>query len=50
MGKVVDGDLQVLGVQNLRVGGASVIPSTIFAPIQACMYALAEQAVETILS
>ncbi|KAI0199761.1 GMC oxidoreductase [Astrocystis sublimbata] len=44
MGKVVDGELRVKRVQNLRIVDASVFPISIGAHIQAAVYALAEQA------
>ncbi len=49
MGKVVDTDFKVKGVEGLRVVDASVIPTPIAFPLQACVYALGEQAVDIIL-
>ncbi|OBS24679.1 hypothetical protein FPOA_05219 [Fusarium poae] len=44
MGKVVDTEFRVKGVEGLRVVDASVIPVQISAHIQAPLYALSEQA------
>lgn len=44
MGKVVDTDLKVKGVQGLRIVDASVLPVVITGHLQVPVYALAEQA------
>lgn len=49
MGAVVDSDHRVIGVTGMGVVDASVIPPPISCPIQACVYALAEQASDIIL-
>ncbi len=50
MGKVVDSDLRVFGVDGLRVCDASVLPCPIGAHYQVVVYAIAEQAAEIIAS
>ncbi|KAL6713314.1 hypothetical protein ACLMJK_008779 [Lecanora helva] len=49
MGKVVDAECRVKGVQGLRVVDASVIPVPLAAHYQVPVFALAEQAVDIIL-
>ena len=50
MGKVVDADLRVKGVGNLRVVDTSVFPVALTGHLQAATYAMAEQAAEIIYS
>ena len=50
MGKVVDSECRVKGIQGLRVIDASVIPVPLAAHYQVPVFALAEQAVDIILA
>ena len=44
MGRVVDADLKVKGVENPRIVDASIFPIAMGAHLQAPVYALSEQA------
>jgi choline dehydrogenase len=48
MGKVVDSEFKVKGVEGLRVVDASVVPVSLSSHIQAALYGLAEQAADII--
>jgi len=48
MGKAVDTNLKVYGVEGLRVVDASVMPVPIASHYQACVYAIGEQAADII--
>lgn len=50
MGSVVDTNLQVKGVDNLRIVDTSIFPVVITAHLQVAAYAAAEQAAEIIFS
>jgi choline dehydrogenase-like flavoprotein len=50
MGKVVDTSMRVKGVERLRVVDASVVPVPLAGHLQNCIYAMAEQAADIILS
>lgn len=50
MGKVVDTDLRVKGVENLRIIDTSVFPVVITGHLQVAAYAAAEQATAIIFS
>jgi choline dehydrogenase-like flavoprotein len=48
MGKVVDSELRIIGIERLRVVDASVMPVSICAHYQVPMYAIAEKAADLI--
>ena len=50
MGKMIDAECRVIGVQGLRIVDANVIPVPSAAHYQAPVFALAEQAVDIILA
>ncbi|CAK3972286.1 FAD NAD(P)-binding [Lecanosticta acicola] len=49
MGKVVDADCKVKGVEGMRIVDASIMPVAMSAHLQAVMYGVAERAAEMIL-
>lgn len=48
MGKVVDTEMRIFGINGLRVVDASVIPLPIAFHYQACVSTVAEQAAEIV--
>ncbi|KAJ5155152.1 hypothetical protein N7492_007955 [Penicillium capsulatum] len=49
MGKVLDSNLRVLGVEGLRVADASILPVTVASHYQVLLYAVAEKAADLIV-